>query len=209
MSTPPRRTEQGAARLCALTEAAADLFLEKGVDGVSIGELIQRVGGSRRNVYERFGSKEGLFVEVVTRLCDAQAAPLRALDICQSDVDSALQSFGERLLEIVLQPRTLALHRLMIAEGRRYPELSRAVRASGHDAAVAILAGWMTGLPGIRHDVPPQVLAGQFVDLLVTRPQREALIGMGASPCPGKIAALTRQAVSLFLDGARSKDGNA
>lgn len=137
---------------------------------VSIGELIQRVGGSRRNVYERFGSKEGLFVEDVSRLCDAQAAPLHALEICQSDVDSALQTFGERLLEIVLQPRTLALPRLMLAECRRFPDFSRAVCASGHHAGVAIIAGWVSGqavasMSGVAATV---LLHGEITHAIVT-----------------------------------------
>lgn len=209
MHDKPHRTEHGAARVRALTEVAADLFLEKGVDGVSVDELIQRVGGSRRNIYDRFGGKEGLFIEVVTQLCEAQAAPLCELKIEDDTLGPALQFFGERVLEIVLQPRTLALHRLMIAEGQRFPELSRAVLASGHDAGVAVLARWIAGRTGLRRDLSHEVLAEHFVTLLVTKAQRDALIGTGAPTPHVEIASITRQAVSLFLCGALSKDNDA
>ncbi|AEM40584.1 Transcriptional regulator, TetR family protein [Ketogulonicigenium vulgare] len=177
------------------------------MDGVSVDELIQKVGGSRRNIYNRFGDKQGLFVEVITKLCDCQAAPLREMEIAGGDLVSALQSFGERLLQIVLQPRTLALHRLMIAEGQRFPELSRAISASGHEAGVAVLVRWLlTREEDFRPNLSVTSLAELFVTLLVSKAQRDALTGMSEPLDSEEIAAIARQAVSVFLHGALMKD---
>lgn len=201
-----RSLRNGDARVRALTDAATDLFLRKGIDGVSIDELIQTVGGSRRNIYDRFGGKEGLFIEVVTRLCEQQAAPLRELRIEDGDLSSALQSFGERMVQIVLETRTLDLHRLMIAEGKRFPDLSRAILDSGHRAGVSILAGWLSKRRGaLRADMPPETLAEHFVTLLTAKAQRDALTGAGCLPDMDEIAAIVRRAVSLFLHGALAK----
>ncbi|MUZ65058.1 TetR/AcrR family transcriptional regulator [Agrobacterium vitis] len=70
------RTTKGAERLRSLKDAAANMFLEQGYEAVSMDTLIAQVGGSRRNIYNHFGGKEGLFIETVTRLCAELALPL-------------------------------------------------------------------------------------------------------------------------------------
>jgi len=45
------------------------MFLDRGYEAMSLDTLIARAGGSRRNIYDRFGGKEGLFIEVVNQLC--------------------------------------------------------------------------------------------------------------------------------------------
>lgn len=205
---PTHRTSQAAARIRALTETAADLFLERGYEGVSVDELIDRVGGSRRNVYGRFGGKQGLFIEVITQLCDEQAEPLRILDVGDGEIGPALITFGENLLAAVLHPRTLALHRLMVSEGRRFPELSQAILRSGHEAGIRILAEWLSlRRTELRADLSPEALAEQFVTLLTASAQLRALVGTESMPrSSDEISRLARETVSTFLHGARRAD---
>lgn len=199
------RTAGGAARLRALTDAATDMFLDHGYEAASLDALIAQVGGSRRNIYDRFGGKEGLFIEVVTGLCADLAQPLEDLEIDDETVDGALKLFGRQLLGIVLRPRTLALHRLMIAEGRRFPALSQAIWRAGHDNAARILAGWIA-----RQQVSGQLrslasstdLAAQFIGLLTTGPQTQALVGLAPTVLgAADVAQLTDLAVETFLAG--------
>lgn len=205
--SPAHRTAHGAARIQALTETAAKLFLDRGYEAVSLDDLIGRVGGSRRNIYAHFGGKQGLFIEVVTQLCDELADPLRRLDITEDTAEAALNVFGRHVLEIVLQPRALALHRLMIAEGQRFPELAQAVLHAGHNNAIRILAAWMElRRANFRSDRLPEVLAAQFLDLLVSGPQQRTLVGIEPARLhPEQIARLVEDAVSTFLDGSSSK----
>ncbi|WP_206614171.1 TetR/AcrR family transcriptional regulator [Paenirhodobacter populi] len=197
-------TARGVARLQTLTDTAASLFLDQGYGAVSLDMLIARAGGSRRNIYQHFGGKEGLFIEVVTRLCEEQGQPLRDLDIEGDEIGEALTAFGHKVLEIVLQPRTLALHRLMIAEGQRFPALSQAILRSGHEAGVKTLAEWLRNRRCIlRAELTPEVLAEQFVSLLITGPQLRALVGRESLPLSSaEIARLVRETVSAFLHGA-------
>ena len=208
MQSVTHRTAHGAARSQALTDTAAELFLERGYEGVSIDELIGRVGGSRRNVYGRFGGKQGLFIDVVTRLCDDQTQPLRDLDIGEGEIGPTLTIFGKRMLEIVLQPRTLALHRLMISEGQRFPDLAQSILRSGHETGTAILAEWLRGRPGLRHGPSPETRAEQFVLLLTAGPQLRALTGHTAPVSPDERAHHVRETISTFLHGALRGDNN-
>ncbi|XAH22130.1 TetR/AcrR family transcriptional regulator [Xylophilus sp. GW821-FHT01B05] len=205
-STETHRTARGAARVRSLTDTAADMFLEQGYEAVSIDTLIARVGGSRRNIYSHFGGKEGLFIEVVTQLCTDLARPLEALEIQGEDLPSALTLFGRRLLQIVLQPRTLALHRMMVAEGQRFPALAQAILHAGQDHAMRIVARWVEQQQSggqLRADLPATDLAAQFVSLVVAGPQLRALVGLAPKrQRPAQLTSTVDQAVSLFLGGA-------
>ncbi len=210
MSSEPRehRTAKGAARVDSLTDAAVDMFLDEGYEGVSLDALIARVGGSRRNIYRHFGGKEGLFLTAITSMCEEQVAPLRSLHISLSwTPEEALFLFGRALLDRVLLPRTLALHRLMIAESSRFPKLAQMIWRSGHEQATDILAEWVrhqqkAGV--LREGQPPQVLARQFVDLAVADAQLCAQIGIPFST--NRDVAL-RAAIETFLRGQATDSG--
>ncbi|MCB5190432.1 TetR/AcrR family transcriptional regulator [Methylobacillus arboreus] len=194
-----------------LTETAAELFLERGFESVAIDDLIARVGGSRRNIYSHFGGKEGLFVEVVTKLCTELAAPLEQLNIAELDVSNALFSFGSQLLQTVLQPRTLALHRLMVAEGKRFPELAQAIMNAGHLNAIAILTSWIESRRGkyphgLETHLPAATLARQFVNMVVAEAQLRALVGLDPYPLPpADVDRIVNNAVAMFLHGASTQ----
>lgn len=198
------QTSKGALRLRSLTDAASVMFLKLGYEAVSVDALIRQVGGSRRNVYQTFDGKEGLFIEVVMRLCYEIAEPLRQLDIQEIATRAALTKFGRSLLVRVMQPRTLDLHRLMIAEGHRFPKLSQAIRHAGHDTAVRILADWISQRPvgEFGSTLSAQNLAIQFVNMLVTGPQMRALAGEETRLGTAMIATMVEETVDLFLDGA-------
>lgn len=203
MEPATHRTAHGAKRIKALTDTATELFLERGYEGVSVDAILNRVGGSRRNVYDRFGGKEGLFIDVVTKLCNEQAQPLREMEIEGRDLDGSLVQFGEKILEIVLQPRTLALHRLMIAEGQRFPELSQAILRSGHEVGVEILADWLrTRNLLFRENISASTFADQFIFLLTAGPQLRALSGQHDGPLStAERERISRETVLIFLHG--------
>lgn len=202
------RTAKGAQRIQDLTKAAAELFLERGYESVAVDDLIARVGGSRRNIYSHFGGKEGLFIEVVTQLCTELAEPLERLDIVEREAGEALLSFGRQLLHTVLQPRTLALHRLMVAEGKRFPKLAQATLKAGHFKAAAILAVWIESQRarrrrGLGSHVPALVLAQQFVNMVVAEAQLRALVGLDPQPLPSvDMDRIVNNAIDTFLQGA-------
>lgn len=169
-------------------------------------ELIHRVGGSRRNIYGHFGNKQGLFVETVQSLCAEVTRPLLEAPMADTDIRTGLTRYGHHALEVLLQPRTLAMHRLMINEGQRFPELARALLHSGCKAAACALGGWMAGRQArgdLRLDHAPADLAAQFFNLLVSGPQVMALVGeMPDDWHPEGITRHVRNTVELFLHGA-------
>jgi AcrR family transcriptional regulator len=202
MQSLEHRTPGGAARLEALTNTAVEMFLDQGFEAVSLDDLIARVGGSRRNIYQHFGSKEGLFIAAITALCEKVAAPIKSLKIPPSvDPATALLLFGKAVLERVLLPRTLDLTRLMIAEAVRFPDVAQTLWRSGHEQPALVLAEWITHQQKkgvLRKGQPPLLLARQFVDLVVTDAQLRALIGI---PVAFNHDKAMRVAIDTFLRG--------
>lgn len=207
-------TARGEARRRALIDAAARMFLDQGYEAVSLDDLIRQVGGSRRNIYAHFGGKKGLFVAVVTQLCAELGQSLRELDMSGHDERTALTLFGARTLALVLSPRALALHRLMIAVGARFPEIGRAAYEAGPESGKRLLGDWIAVRQAqgrFRADISAFDLGNLFLHMLVAGPQQRVLSGVAAAPFPdAEIARLTAAAVDVFLSGVGpSKAGAA
>jgi AcrR family transcriptional regulator len=202
------RTARGAERVRRLQNTAADMFLSCGYEGVSVDGLISRVGGSRRNIYGLYGGKEGLFVAVVRGMCEEIALQLAALPMQEADARSGLLLYGRRLLELLLQPRMLAMHRLMISEGQRFPEQARSLCSNGRGNATAALAQWLAARQAtleLRPELPALDLAHHYINLIVCEPQLRALVGeLPPGWTPQGIAQHVQTTVDLFLRGAEA-----
>ena len=62
----PRTRMTGVQRRLQLMDISRQLFSSRGVDGTTIEEIARSAGVSKPIVYEHFGSKEALYMEVVT-----------------------------------------------------------------------------------------------------------------------------------------------
>jgi hypothetical protein len=107
----------------------------------------------------------------------------------------------------VLLPPTLALHRLMISESVRFPELARTIWRSGHEQATNILIEWImrqqeAGV--LRQGQSPRVLASQFVELAVGDALLCAQIGI---PAPVNRDDALNAAIETFLCGQATSTG--
>src|SRR3546814_4083127 len=69
-STAPMKRPSPDDRRAAILEAAGQVFFEQGYAATSIDAIIERAGGSKRNIYSEFGSKEGLFTALVSESAD-------------------------------------------------------------------------------------------------------------------------------------------
>jgi len=204
--TAHTRTARGAERVDRLQSTAAEMFLNCGYEGVSVDGLIGRVGGSRRNVWGLYGGKQGLFVAAVQRMCDEISAALDELPMAEAAARAGLVLYGQRLLAVVLQPRMLAMHRLMVSEGQRFPEQARSLCSNGRDNAIAALGRWIAERQArgeLRSGVGAAELAQHFIHLVVSGPQVRALVGeLPPGWTPEGIAGHVESAVELFLHGA-------
>lgn len=117
---PARLSE---ARRERILELAWSAFLELGYNGASMAEIADRVGGSKATLYNYFPSKEVLFRAVIARRGSQLYSKLNAMPFEVENLAGGLVQFGMRLLRVVLSDEYVIVHRLVISECGRFPDL--------------------------------------------------------------------------------------
>jgi len=154
---------------------------------------------SKRTLYTRFSGKAALLQVVVARLVARWLPPFDAGLDQAGGLEAALLAAARVMLATALVPEALALHRLVIAEIGRFPELAQVMQDAGTGTGVARLAG-VLARAGIAD---PVWAAEQFMALVLSGPQRRAL-GLGPAFDSAAQEAWAARAVGLFLRGAAS-----
>jgi TetR/AcrR family transcriptional repressor of mexJK operon len=120
-----------------------------------------------------------------------------ALDSAEG-VEAALRAIGGRMLRFFLRDRSLAIHRLVIGESERFPELGRAFYDNGPAACREILADWMARRPALV--VPePTIAAEQFIGLLRAGLFLRATLGLAREPDEAAVDTAVTAAVGTFM----------
>ena len=107
----------------------------------------------------------------------------------------------------MLEPRALALYRIMVTDGKSFPEISQAMYNAGARKVIDTLAKWIkiqTAGPQSEFVTasPAVVLADQFIFLVLGNIHLRALVGIEQLPLSkGRIKRVVRNAVNTFLDG--------
>jgi TetR/AcrR family transcriptional repressor of mexJK operon len=198
---------------------ATRAFLSDGYAATSIETIAATAGVAKRTLYARWRDKPALFRAVLERLLARwlatpepsmrAAAPGFLRDPLPNPADwleGALMQIATRALAVALQPDALALHRLMIAESGRFPELADMVRQSGAATAMARIADLLAAetFAGRLTLLDPAIAAEQLLYLVLTGPQRRAL-GLAPPLDAAGVAAWAHDAVTLFLNGCRRR----
>jgi TetR/AcrR family transcriptional regulator, mexJK operon transcriptional repressor len=181
-------------------DAAASLFMGRGYGPVSMDAVARAAGVSKATLYAHFSSKELLFATIIGEACRQKIALTELLPADASDMRSALTAFGGRLLRFFLDERPLALHRVVIGESTRFPELGRAFYDSGPAAVYQMFGNWLAEQTGAGRlaVVDPMVAAEQFVGMLRTSLFLRASLGL-VRPTEPEIEATVEATVSTFL----------
>ena len=193
-------------RTADIARVAGQLFLKHGFGGVSLEMIVAEAGGSYREIYSQFGSKEALFENVMRDMCTEILAPLRQLmagsELPGLPLREALTRVGNSVLETLLAPRGLAFHRLMLSEAPRFPELAKVFFRSGPDSANASVAAFLSARAQqeqlLLEDF--EIAAAIFLDGLVNNLQLKALTG--GRVLKADIENRVRLGVRIFLAGA-------
>jgi AcrR family transcriptional regulator len=187
-----------------ILDAATALFLTQGYGATSIEAVAGRAKIGKRTLYSRFHDKGDLFGAVVHRLI-ARMRPAGAERLfLDGTVEEILVRLADAILRAALTPEALALFRMTVAEGTRFPELAatldregarrEAIQGIGHFLESQVANG------SLRPLADPAFAAEEFLQLVVSVPQRRAL-GLGTPLSEPELHAWARNAVKLFLEG--------
>jgi AcrR family transcriptional regulator len=88
----------------------------------------RRIGGSKRNIYSEFGSKEGVFTALASEIADDALAALSVERFAGRNLSETLLEFGQRLFALYMSPALIGVYRSIMAEALRFPEFAKALR---------------------------------------------------------------------------------
>ena len=109
------------------------MFLRSGYGASTVDELAAAAQVTKRTVYAYFGDKAGLFAAMVKDLAAAVS-----LDAPRDD--DTLETLATRIVGRLHSDELVGLHRLVIAESTRFPELALILHRSGDARHIARLA---------------------------------------------------------------------
>ena len=184
----------------AILQGAKAAFLKEGFGGASMDQVAALAGVSKMTVYRHFGSKEELFAGVITELCQFIVA--EDLDaIFAQEPQQALRAFGRKMTDIVFEPDTAELHRIVIAESRRFPKLGELFYQTGPQACIDALEAFFlrhTGNPSLKVD-DPRRSAEEFLELLRGYSHLKMLLGIEREPSRHDVDVRIESAVRHIL----------
>lgn len=203
-----RRTGRPPAAIAArlpmlLLDAAETRFLGQGYGATSLEQIAADVGATKRTIYAKFGDKAGLFSTMAKRIVERRRAWLSG-EFAGATVDERLTNFGLKLLSLALAPDVLSLHRVIVAEAHRFPEIVLLVdelAAQGvHRRLAEIIAAEAAGGSLVVAD--PELAADLLIGMILNAAVHAGLLGR-SSVAATRPAQWVKAAVSVFLDGRR------
>jgi len=196
--------KRGELRTERFLDAATDAFIEKGYRRASLSEIVGRAGGSLSTLYRVFGDKEGLAHAIIERHMAVVTARLQDLSLSGLPPEAALQQVGESILEASISRESLLVHRIVIGEGKDFPELRDWFFANAVRPAQAILTEYLENEIGAgRLSLhAPAIASSQFFMMIFGEMMIRVASGNLASLDPAVAREEARAAVDLFLHGA-------
>src|SRR3981189_3740939 len=122
----PNKRSRGEVRNGKLQKVAADLFLKRGYEGVTVDKIVELAGGSKSTIYSEFGGKCGLFISSIETLCRESNEPLARIDYTGLNLEESLKKLSFHILKLITSKRSVELHRLAIGEAANCPEVGEA-----------------------------------------------------------------------------------
>jgi len=202
-------------RRVAILEAAKNVFSEQGYELATMDDIAERAGTTKRTVYAHFENKETLFAAMVEHSAGVFMQYLGEFDRSASNYQAELERFANRFCELSTFRHAVQFQRVIIAESKRFPKLSRSVSTSIGGKASAMLARYLHELDrrGKLKVDNPKLAAEQFLAITTGSIRLATLFGsippLARDPDPTEPnrthAKEIRRGVEVFLRGIRAK----
>lgn len=204
MNIEPEHIPSGPGRMdkhAAILEAATNVFLRAGYGAATMDVIAREAGVAKQTVYHHFGSKEALFGAII-RMRSQGLLDSSALD-SGGDVRTTLRRLARNVLDVALSPSSLALHRLIIAESARFPEIGRVVYRESTVPSIKALADFLRSQSarGALTIGDPRIAAEQFFGLILGLLQVRRLLDSEATE-PFEMHAWIDHAIGTFAGRA-------
>ena len=169
-ATEPRWRRLPGERPGQILRAALEVFSEQGLADARLDDIAKRAGLSKGTIYLYFPNKEELFREVV------RTSVIAFIERAEENVraeDDAMQAFDKWMVgywTLLRSPVFPAMHRLMTAELRNFPDLAAFYATEVIERAQRLVCGMLERCmdAGIFRRMDPLVAARMLSALFIT-----------------------------------------
>jgi AcrR family transcriptional regulator len=195
------KRSRGEVRNGKLQKVAADLFLKRGYEGVTIDRIVELAGGSKSTVYSEFGGKCGLFISSIENLCRDSNEPLAKIDYTGLNLEESLKKLSFHILKLITAKRSVELHRLAIGEAANCPEVGEAWYTYGPARTASFIRSLLESRRGELRvtKIPIERMAVILHDSLTGDVLYRLLAGVGKYESDAELERLACAAVDLIL----------
>ena len=190
-----------------IIDGARAVFLTRGFDAASMGDIAKAAGVSKGTLYVYFKDKDELFAAIVKGECIVQAEGVFDFDLSDHDVEAVLLKHGKAFVRAVSDPFRLLSWRTVIAVAERMPDLGRKLYESGPAVAIAKLADYLRAQAGagLLSIDDFEVAAAQFIETCHATMLKPMLFNFGPPPTPERIDHVVGIAVRTFMAAYKVK----
>ncbi len=206
VETVEPETGRAEMRRAAFLKAAREVFLEFGYDAANMAEIVRRAGGSLSTLYAQFGGKKGLFEAMIDSRVVVLTEQMHIELAAHAPLREGLRRIGEAFLIRQLDPESVDLMRLMIAQAKKFPEMAQQWNTRAPDAVRKALAVYLEdrAKAGELKIANSEQAASVFFDLLRSRLQFRALLMAGFVASDQEIRETVDRAVKVFMGGVET-----
>jgi AcrR family transcriptional regulator len=195
------KQSRGEVRNGKLQKVAADLFLKRGYEGVTVDKIVEVAGGSKSTVYSEFGGKCGLFISSIENLCRESNEPLAKIDYTGLNLEESLKKLSFHILKLITARRSVELHRLAIGEALNCPEVGEAWYTHGPARTASFIRSLLESRRNElrKTTIPIDRMAVILHDSLTGDLLYRLLAGVGKQENDAKLKRLAGVSVDLIL----------
>ena len=200
LTRPSRTPEDDSAKRRQILNGATAVFLEKGFDAASMGEIARAAGVSKGTLYVYFDDKQALFDAIVQEACLIHAERVFEFDPADHNVPGMLTKLGIAFATVMCRPEQMSAIRTVIAIADRMPDLGRQFYETGPARGAAKLAVYLDAqvAAGVLAVDDTVIAAEQFMGAVMATSFRRTLFNCGA-PTSEEIAHAVGIAVRTFM----------
>lgn len=202
VSSPPSRREANRlSRREAILDVAKGSFLNQGYAAATMSAIAAELGGSKGTLWSYFPSKEALFTAVIDRATEEFRQQLTLVLNPADDLEVALVRFCRHYLTRVMSADGVALHRLVVAEASRFPEVGKIFYERGPRQTHLLLARFIADAQdrGRLQGIDPIHAAQQLTWLCMAGHYQMLLTGAADMVTAEDIAVDVDAAMTTFL----------
>jgi AcrR family transcriptional regulator len=217
-STPAHKPKLGRPKLgteqerhTALLEHALQVFMQTGYTNTSIAKIATAAGVSTRTIYEHYGNKSELLIAAVSRMIEHDAEQLDQLArLHNHTLEQTLTALSKTILDRITSSELTALYRIGVAEGFRFPELTKKMHSTAALRIENIIAAYLSQQIqlGTLNISNAQISAKLFLNMLIAEPRHRSLFGLLTQEYGWNESQHISNVVKVFLYGTSTSKAN-